>query len=129
LSKFADAYTSLSEEELTEEKINEIQAVLDFSQELGIRDFIYVPFCICLISKYPYVNEMQKCLHSIYTILNQKNDNSGLIINDLITYLIHAIPIPHKNTNVNFLVPYQKKCIQLDCPKLEDINIMSATAT
>ena len=129
LSKFADAYTSLSEEELTEEKINEIQAVLDFSQELGIRDFIYVPFCICLISKYPYVNEMQKCLHSIYTILNQKNDNSGLVINDLITYLIHAIPIPHKNTNVNFLVPYQKKCIQLDCPKLEDINIMSASAT
>ena len=129
LSKFADAYTSLSEEELTEEKINEIQAVLDFSQELGIRDFIYVPFCICLISKYPYVNEMQKCLHSIYTILNQKQDNTGLVINDLITYLIHAIPIPPKNTNVSFLVPYQKKCIQLDCPKLEDINIMSASAT
>ena len=87
-SKFADAYTSLSEEELTEEKINEIQAVLDFSQELGIRDFIYVPFCICLISKYPYVKEMKKCLNSIYTILSKNNDNNGLVINDLISYLI-----------------------------------------
>ena len=129
LSKFADAYTSLSEEELTEEKINEIQDVLVFSQELGNRDIIFVPFCICLISKYPYIKEMQKCLNSIYTILNQNQDNNGLIINDLITFLIHAIPIPPKNTNVSFLVPYQKKCIQLDCPKLEDINIMSASAT
>ena len=129
LSKFADAYTSLSEEELTEDKINEIQEVLFFSQELGNRDIIFVPFCICLISKYPYVKEMEKCLSSIYTMLNQIDENNGLIINDLITYLIHSIPIPAKNTKVNFLVPYQKKCIQLDCPKLEDINIMSASAT
>ena len=129
LSKFADAYTSLSEEELTEEKINEIQEVLNFSTELGNRDIIYVPFCICLISKYPYVKEMKKCLNSIYTILSKNNDNNGLIINDLISYLIHAIPIPAKNTNVNFFVPYLKKCVQLDCPKLEDINIMSASAT
>ena len=129
LSKFADAYTSLSEEELTEDKINEIQELLLFSQELGNRDIIFVPFCICLISKYPYVKEMQKCLNSIYTILNQNEENSPIIINDLITYLIHAIPIPSKNTNVNFLIPYQKNCIELDCPKLEDINIMSASAT
>ena len=129
LSKFADAYTSLSEEELTEDKVNEIQELLVFSQELGYRDNIFVPFCICLISKYPYVKEMQKCLNSIYTILNQNEENSPIIINDLITYLIHAIPIPSKNTNVNFLIPYQKNCIELDCPKLEDINIMSASAT
>ena len=129
LSKFADAYTSLSEEELTEDKINEIQELLLFSQELGNRDIIFVPFCICLISKYPYVKEMQKCLNSIYTILNQNEENSPIIINDLITYLIHAIPIPSKNTNVNYLIPYQKNCIELDCPKLEDINIMSASAT
>ena len=129
LSKFADAYTSLSEEELTEDKINEIQELLVFSQELGYRDIIFVPFCICLISKYPYVKEMQKCLNSIYTILSQNEENSPIVINDLITFLIHAIPIPFKNTNVNFLVPYQKTCIELDCPKLEDINIMSASAT
>ena len=128
LSKFADAYTSLSEEELTEEKINEIQELLVFSQELGYRDYIFVPFCICLISKYPYVKEMQKCLDSIYTILNQNEENNLLIINDLISYLIHAIPIPAKNTNVNFLVPYQKFSVQLDCPKLEDINIMNSSA-
>ena len=127
-SKFADAYTSLSEEEI-EEKINEIQEVLAFSQELGNRDIIFVPYCICLISKYPYVKEMEKCLNSIYTILSQNDDNNNLVINDLISYLIQAIPIPAKNTTVNFLVPYQKGCIQLDCPKLDDINIMNASAS
>ena len=129
LSKFADAYTGLSEEELTEEKVNEIQELLVFSQELGYRDIIFVPFCICLISKYPYVKEMQKCLNSIYVILEQNEDNNPILINDLISYLIHAIPIPSKNTDLNFFIPYQKNCIRIDCPKLEDINIMSASAT
>ena len=129
LSKFGEAYISLSEEELTEEKIREIQEILEFSQELGNRDIIFVPFCICLISKYPYVKEMQKCLNSIFTILEQNEENNAIVINDLITYLIHAIPIPSKNTDVNFFIPYQKNCIRIDCPKLEDINIMSASAT
>ena len=72
---------------------------------------------------------MKKCLKSIYTILNQPDKNSGLIINDLIMYLIHAIPIPAKNTQVKFLVPYIKENIELKCPKLEDINIMNGSAT
>ena len=29
---------------------------------------------------------------------------------------------------MNFFVPYLKKCVQLDCPKLEDINIMNSSA-
>ena len=128
LRKFADAYTGLSEEELTEELINKIQENLEFCQELGFRDTVYVPFCICLISKYPYVLEMKKCLKSIYTILNQPEENSLILINDLIMYLIHAIPIPAKNTKVNFLIPYFRNSIEIDCPKLEDINIMNRSA-
>ena len=128
LRKFADAYTGLSEEELNDDLVNKIQENLEFCQELGFRDTVCVPFCICLISKYPYVREMQKCLNSIYTILN-KPDDSGVIINDLIMYLIHAIPIPAKNTKVKFLIPYFNNCIEIDCPKLEDINIMNGSAT
>jgi hypothetical protein len=44
-------------------------------------------------------------------------------------YLIHAIPIPAKNTKINFLIPYYRNCIEIDCPKLEDINIMNGSAT
>ena len=128
LRKFADPYILLREEELTEEKINEIQKNMEFYQELGFRDIVFVPFCICLISKYPYVQEMKNCLKSIYTILEQPKENSSIVINDIIMYLIHAIPIPTKNTKVKFLVPYYDNCIVIDCPKLEDINIMNRSA-
>jgi len=129
LQKFTDAYTSLSDEELNDEIINKIQETLEFCQDLGARDTVFVPFCICLISKYPYVNQMKKCLKSIYTILNQKEETGGVIINDLIMYLIHAIPIPRKNTMVKFLIPYFNNCIDINCPKLEDINIMNSSST
>ena len=65
LRKFADPYTGLSEEELTEEMINEIQNNLDWTAELANRDIVSIPFCICLISKYPYVQEMKSCLKGI----------------------------------------------------------------
>ena len=130
LRKFADAYTGLSEEELTEDMMNVIQENLEFSQELGFRDIVFVPFCICLISKYPYVQEMQKCLKSIYTIIkNENNVGSNVLINDLIMYLINSIPIPSKNTKIKFLLPYYNNCIDIDCPKLEDINIMNLSAS
>ena len=130
LRKFADAYTGLREEELTPDKINIIQENLEFSQELGFRDYVYVPFCICLISKYPYVNEMKRCLKIIYIIIKNGNKvDNNVLINDLIMYLINAIPIPAKNTKIKFLLPYYNNCMEIDCPKLEDINIMNLSAS
>jgi len=130
LFKFADAYTGLSEEELTEEMINEVQNNLEWNQELANREIVYIPYCICLISKYPYVHEMKSCLKSIYTILNNENQATpDFIINDIIMYLINSIPIPAKNTKVKFLMPYSNNYIDLDCPKLDDINIMNLSAS
>ena len=130
LEKFADAYTGLSEEELTEEMINEVQNNLEWNQELANREIVYIPYCICLISKYPYVQEMNSCLKSIYTILNNDNQSTpDFIINDIIMYLINSIPIPSKNTKVKFLIPYSNNYIDLDCPKLDDINIMNLSAS
>ena len=129
LRKFADPYTGLSEEELTEDMINEIQSNLDWTAELANRDIVSIPFCICLISKYPYVQEMKACLKGIYTILNNENSAGGdFIINDIIMYLINSIPIPAKNTKVKFLMPFSSNYIELDCPKLDDINIMNLSA-
>ena len=109
--------------------INEIQNNLDWTAELANRDIVSIPFCICLISKYPYVQEMKSCLKGIYTILNNETTtNSDFIINDVIMYLINSIPITAKNTKVKFLVPFSKHCIELDCPKLDDINIMNLSA-
>ena len=72
---------------------------------------------------------MKKCLNSIYKILNQPKEESGVIINDLILYLIQTIPIPLKNMKINFSIPYSKNSLEINCPKLEDINIMNCSVT
>ena len=94
LMKFGDSYLNMSEEEMDENIVNQIQESLEKSQELGFRDYVYVPYCICLISKYPYVTEMKKCLQSIYSlIINHLTDNKP-DLNNLIMYFIHSVPIP-----------------------------------
>ena len=125
LMKFGDSYLNLSNEEMNESIMIEIQNKLEQSQELGFRDYIYVPYCICLISKYPFVTEMKKCLQSIYTmIINNLKDNT-LDLNNLIMYLIHSVPIPERETKVKFFIPYFNKSIKLICPKMHDINIVN----
>ena len=129
LMKFADAYTGLSEADLTEDKVASIQQNLEMCQELGFREYVYVPYCICLISKYPYVQEMEKCLYSIYTILCENHENNPLEINDFIMYLIHSVPIPEGNTKVRFFIPYNNSPLEIGCPKIDDINVMNINST
>ena len=82
LMKFGDSYLNLSEEEMTENVMAEIQKKLEKSQELGFRDYVYVPYCICLISKYPYIKELEYCLDTIYRIMAQDTDKLNFQIND-----------------------------------------------
>jgi hypothetical protein len=126
LMKFGDRFMEMSEKEMDEKITNQIQESLEKSQELGFRDYVYVPYCICLISRYRYVNEMKKCLQSIYSmIINHLIDNKP-DLNNLIMYLVHSIPIPEKNTKVKFFLPFCPKGIELTCPKVQDISIMNS---
>ena len=125
LMKFGDSYLNMSEEELNDNIVNQIQESLEKSQEFGFRDYVYVPYCICLISKYRYVTEMKKCLQSIYTmIINHLAENKP-DLNNLLMYLIHSIPIPERNTRVKFFVPFCNNGIELICPKVQDISVMN----
>ena len=65
LNKFAEIYIGLSDEEITGETEKKIQDNLELCEQLGYIDTVFIPYCICLISKYPYVQEMKKCLQSI----------------------------------------------------------------
>ena len=125
LMKFGDSYLNLSDGEMNKNIMNEIQKSLEKSQELGFRDYVYIPYCICLISKYPYVSEMKKCLQSIYLMIINNLEDDNLDLNNLIMYLIHSVPIPERETIVRFCIPYYKNNIKLICPKMQDINIMN----
>ena len=102
LMKFGDEYTILRDDEFTDEIVNNIQGNLDFCKEIGFRDIVYIPYCICLISKYPYIKELEYCLDTIYRIMAQDTDKLNFQINELIMYLIHSVPIPIKNMKIRF---------------------------
>ena len=125
LMKFADSYLNMSDKEIDKKVTKKIEEDLAKSQELGFRDYVYVPYCICLISKYRYIPEMKKCLESIYTMIINNSDEKGPDLNNLIMYLIHSVPIPENNTKVKFFIPYAPKGIELKCPKVKDISIMN----
>ena len=127
LMKFGDSYLNMKDEEMDENITNQIQERLERAQELGFRDYVFVPYCISLISKYPYVTEMKKCLHSIYLLfINYMNNNKNKSdLNNLIMYLIHSVPIPERHTKVKFFIPYNTTGIDLICPKVQDISVMN----
>ena len=127
LMRFGDSYLNMNDEEMNQNVMDKIQQNLEKAQELGSRDYVYVPYCICLISKYPYVNEMKKCLQSIYTLINKNIKDNSMDINNLIMYLINSVPIPERETRVKFYIPYFKKGIRLICPKMDDIGVMNTS--
>ena len=127
LMKFGDNYLDLNDEQMKDDIKNELEAKLEKAQELGFRDYVYIPFCICLISKYPYVLPMQKCLQSIYTLITT---NTGIFkekckLTNLIMHIINSVPIPDIHNCVEFYIPYFGTGIEIKCPKFNDLKIMN----
>ena len=130
LQKFGDSYLTLSDEGFTEKIIKKVQETLELCQELGFRDYVYVPFCLSIISKYPYGYEMTRSLQSILNVMSEEQiiefSKTNFKINDLIMYLINSVPIPiEKNTRVKFYIPFFEKGIYLKYPKIDEINIVN----
>ena len=64
LNKFLDSCSFLKEEEYTKEITESIEKNLEHFGNFNNLDFVYIPCCLCLISKYPYTFELEKCLNS-----------------------------------------------------------------
>ena len=90
------------------------------------KGFAYVPFCFCLISKYFYVNQLQNCLKSIYSLFCRiKGENDYLVLRDLILFLINSIPIPPINKQISFTIPCLYESIKLDCPIYKGYHLLN----
>ena len=71
----------------------ELQSLFEKCQELINTPFVYIPHALCLVSKYPYFNEMKKC---IYSILKIKDSEVELI--KFLKNIIYEIPSINKYT-------------------------------
>ena len=125
LRRFADDYLDITEKDINKKKIK-IEKDLEKAQNLGFRDFVYIPYCICLISKYPYIDEIKRCLESIYYLIIEKDKDE--LINKFIMHLINSVPIPEIQSMVQFYIPYNREnCLKIKYPKLNDLKIMNSS--
>ena len=77
----------------------EISQLINMVSSLFIKEEILIPHAICLISKYPYISQMDKTLQGIIEIQNE--DITLKIINQL----INQVPIPDKNQKIMYYLP------------------------
>ena len=83
-------------------------------------EYIYIPYSLALLSKYPYFNQMEKCLESMRFTLENYNINPSEIYN-LIIYYIKSIPIPPIGAALFFPIPYCHEIIAINQPYYKDI--------
>ena len=115
--------TNLQDEfcvEFNDMLIEDISKKLEMFSEFCSRDYVYIPYCLCLISKHPFFNLMEKCLESIMITIN--NDKiSPMKLNELIAYIVNSIPAPPLKSKVSFALPYINKFCEIQQLYFEDI--------
>ena len=84
------------------------------------KKYVYIPYCFCLLSKYPYFTQMEKCLQSILlTIKNNNFKNSEL--NEIIAFLVKSISCPFIHSSISFLLSNCFDIIELNYPLYQEM--------
>ena len=83
-------------------------------------EYIYIPYCLALLTKYPYCNQVDKCLESLRFTLENYDRNPSEIY-DLIIYYLKSIPVPPIGTKLFFPIPYYSDLISINHPFYKDI--------
>ena len=88
------------------------QTCFEQCQNMINTSYVYIPHTACLVSKYPYFKEMQKCIYSIFKVGNSEKDLCKLLKN-----LIYEIPDINKyrtfDLQLNYFIPYSMYPIKL----------------
>ena len=125
LQKFGEEYNNMINDNNIN-KQNIMEEKIKLCEKLYYKEYVYVPFCIGLISKYPYIAQIKHCIEGIFTMINSQNFDESMELNEFIMYLIHSIPIPNKNCTVKFPLPFGKeKMILIDAPKFYGMNALN----
>ena len=118
ISAYQDELCTTLNDELEED----IYAKLTKYEDIICRKkYVYIPFCLCLISKYPFIEQMEKCLESIMISINNKEADIKEL-NRFITYIVKSIPAPPLQSKIFFPIPNYNKFIEIQNPYFRDIT-------
>ena len=101
---------------------DDIESKTVLLNEINKRNYVYIPYCICLVSKYPFFTQIELCLQSIMLTI-KNNDIKNDELNELITYLVKSIPFPYENTSILFPIPNSKNMIALKPPFYQEFSL------
>ena len=101
-----------------------LEKQLDVCTQFNFNEFVYVPYAACLISKYPYIKQMEKSIQVLVKMLVDEKDNSANI-NKLVLHLTREIPIPTMNKKLMFYIPDLKTSLQINAPVYKDLPILN----
>ena len=106
-----------------EKKDGEENNLIENCKNLINKKYIYKPFCICLVSKYPFIKQMETCLESIrFAIENNIKEEE---LNKLISYIVESIPAPPQNSKILFPLPYNSEFVEIQPPYFNDMRSLA----
>ena len=89
-----------------EEKVDEkcIDDTINICSKFKTNKYLFIPHAICLLSKSPFVNQMETCLLSILKMLSNTKVGSE-DVNRFVLHIIKEIPLPPLNKKLYFYTP------------------------
>ena len=74
-----------------------------------------------MISKYPFIKQIEKSLESIVKALSDENVNKK-DLHEYISYIVNSIPSPPYHSKILFPLAYNNKLLAIQSPFFKDIN-------
>lgn len=107
----------------SKEMISQLNNQLETCSEIEYTENINIPICACLISKYPYKNQMESILN---TFVKLYSDTSRPLYEAImfIYYIIYSIPYPNNDhISLSFYIPLKGKPIIIESKSKEFRNV------
>lgn len=101
-----------------------LEKQLEICTSFNFNETIYLPFSACLISKYPYTKQMERCLQSVIKVMIDKNADEKDIFK-LILHLTREIPIPPTNKKLLFFLHNYPSAFELSSPIYKNLPIFN----
>ena len=113
-------YTKIKSEELNHDSDYYCSLNEQLMSAINSNGYVYIPYCMCLLSKYPFFNQMEKCLESMRFSLENYKSYPEEIYNFL-TYFIKSIPVPPLGSKLFFPLPYYSDLLSINQPSYKDV--------
>ena len=107
---------------LNKDDINYILKRLKVLEKLQQKKYVYIPYCACLITKYPLVYQMEKTIENIVNVICYKNE-SFVDITEFFSYMVDSIYPPPAHSAILFPLAFQRGNVKIKSCNFQGLNV------